>query len=438
MLNSVSAKLALFYALIFAASVAALGYASLHLADSAFRRQIDQRIEREMQDLASLKEPGAMNKAVNKRIASTDAFSYRLDAGQSAPVIGNFPKVMGIEGWEDITLQDGDELAEAPDAFRTLTAKSAAGLLTVAMDTDAVEDLRVALERVFFTALLLASALAVAGGLWLGRIFFKRFEGLGQTADGIAGGALNLRMPVSSGKDEFDRLSLALNRMLDQNAKLLEAQRRVASDIAHDIRTPLTRLRQKLEYLQGKDGGGELGEAVSEADNLLSITSALLRIAEIEEGSRKAGFGKVDLALLAQDVSEAFAASFEEQGKSLTLSVERPVHVHGDRDLLAQMLANLAENALAHTHNGASAQIRIEAAGDGVTLMVSDNGPGIAETELSHAVKRFYRAEQSRKTPGNGLGLSLAEAIAHLHGGKLQLRNLTPRSEEHTSELQSQ
>jgi signal transduction histidine kinase len=426
MLNSVSAKLALFYALMFAASVAALGYASLHLVDSAFRRQIDQRIEAEMQDLAALKDPGAMNKAVSERIASTDAFSYRLDAGQSAPVLGNFPKGMENEGWEDISLQGGDEQAEAPDAFRTLTAKSAAGLLTVAMDTDAVEDLRAALERVFVTALLLASALAIAGGVWLGRIFFKRFEGLGQAADAIAGGALGLRMPVSSGRDEFDRLSLALNRMLDQNAKLLEAQRRATSDIAHDIRTPLARLRQKLEYLQSKGGGEEIGEAVSEADSLLSIVSALLRIAEIEEGSRKANFAAFDLSLLAADVCEAFAASFEEQGKSLSLSSAKPVQVHGDRDLLAQLLVNLVENALAHTQAGARAEISVRSVEVSAVLAVSDNGPGVAEAEIANAVKRFYRAERSGKTPGNGLGLSLADAIANLHGGRLQLRNLAP------------
>lgn len=426
MLNSVSAKLALFYALIFAVSVAALGYASLHLVDSAFLRQIDQRIEAEMRDLAALKDPGAVSAAVNRRVASTDAFSYRLDRGRGAPVVGNFPESLGKEGWEDVGLQGGGEQAEAPDVFRTLSVKTAEGLLTVALDTDAAEDLRTALQGVFLTALLLAAALAVLGGLWLGRIFFKRFEGLGQAADAIAGGALNLRMPVSSGTDEFDRLSLALNRMLDQNARLLEAHRRVGSDIAHDIRTPLARLRQRLERLQGKGGGAEIGEALSEADNLLSITSALLRIAEIEEGARKAGFAACDLSALAFDVHEAFAASFEEQGKSLAFSRSLAIVVQGDRELLAQLLANLVENALSHTQSGARAEICVKNAEPGAILTVADNGPGISEAEITDAVKRFYRAERSRKLPGNGLGLSLADAIANLHGGRLQLRNLTP------------
>jgi signal transduction histidine kinase len=426
MLSSVSARLALFYALMFAASVAAFGYASLHLVDGAFRRQSDQRIVAEMQDLASLKHPGALSRAVNARMASTDAFSYRLDAGNGGRVFGNFPKSLANEGWEDVSLLGGGAEAEAPDAFRTLTVKTADGLLTVALDTDGAEDLRAALQRVFLATLLLASALAVLGGLWLGRIFSNRFNALGRTADAVAAGALNLRMPVSAGKDEFDRLSAALNRMLDQNAILLDAQRRVASDIAHDIRTPLARLRQKLEHLQDKSGGEEIGEALGEADNVLTIISALLRISELEEGSRKAGFGQVDLTLLAENVCEAFAASFEDQGKTLSLSAAGPVDVCGDRDLLAQLLANLVENALSHTQAGANAEISVRNADAGAVLAVSDNGPGIAEAELASAAKRFYRAERSRKLPGNGLGLSLADAITNLHGGRLQLRNLNP------------
>jgi signal transduction histidine kinase len=283
-----------------------------------------------------------------------------------------------------------------------------------------------ALRRVFAAALLLASALAVAGGAWLGRTFSKRFNALGQTADAVASGALGLRMLVSNRTDEFDRLSLALNRMLDQNASLLEAQRRVTSDIAHDIRTPLARLRQKLEFLQDRRGGAEIGEAITEADNLLAITSALLRIAEIEEGSRKAGFGQVDLAQVAENVCEAFTASFEEQGKTLTLSPCGPLRVYGDQDLLSQLLANLVENSLSHTQAGASAEISVRNAEAGAVLSVADNGPGIAEAELASVVKRFYRAERSRTLPGNGLGLSLADAIANLHGGRLQLRNLNP------------
>jgi signal transduction histidine kinase len=420
MFRSISAKLALFYALIFALSFAALGYASLRLVDSSFRRQIDQRIEAEMTSLTALDAASELTQAVMERQASSDAFSYRLGAA------GNFPQSPAVQGWADISQPGPDEGTEAPDAFRALSVETAVGMLTVALDTDAVEDLHVALRRVFAAALLLASVLAVAGGAWLGQIFSKRFNVLGQTADAVAAGALGLRMPVSDRTDEFDRLSLALNRMLDQNASLLEAQRRVTSDIAHDIRTPLTRLRQKLEFLQNKSGGAEIGDAISEADNLLAITSALLRIAEIEEGSRKAGFGQIDLALIAQNVCEAFTASFEEQGKTLILTPSGPVRVHGDRELLSQLLANLVENALSHTQAGARAEISLSNAESCATITVSDNGPGIADSELANAVKRFYRAQQSRKTPGNGLGLSLAEAIANLHGGELRLRNTNP------------
>jgi methyl-accepting chemotaxis protein len=217
MFRNISAKLALFYALIFASSVAALFYASLHMVDAAFRRQIDQRIKAEMASLTALGAASELTQAVIERQASSDAFSYRLGAA------GNFPQSPVAPGWADISQPGPDEEVEAPDMFRALSVETAAGLLTVALDTDAVEDLRMALRRVFAAALLLACVLAVSGGVWLRQIFSKRFNVLGQTADAVAAGALGLRMPVSDRTDEFDRLSLALNRMLDQNASLLEA-----------------------------------------------------------------------------------------------------------------------------------------------------------------------------------------------------------------------
>ena len=419
------ARLAAIYAIVFGFSVLALGIASAFLVDAALRRQIDRGIAAEMDRLVVISASGggdALADAVRNRSLSEGGLLYRLESRDGVLIAGNLAPAGRAEGWRNFSLEE-DGMEESADRFRSYTIATSGNLLTVADDLDELENTQSALLGVFGLAALLAAALAIGGGAWLSRLYLRRLAGFGATAEAITGGALGERMPFSGAGDEFDRLSGALNRMLDRNAALLAGQRQITSDIAHDIRTPLTRLRHKLETAPSSPA---MESATAEADGLLAILSSLLRIAEIEEGARKAGFRDVDLPAIARRIEEAYGAVFEECGKRISVEADGPEVVRGDPELLSQLLSNLVENALVHTPAGTSARIIIATTMDGVTLAVRDDGPGVPAADLERIFRRFHRRDASRGLPGNGLGLSLAAAIAELHGAVIAARNLTP------------
>jgi signal transduction histidine kinase len=201
----------------------------------------------------------------------------------------------------------------------------------------------------------------------------------------------------------------------------MEALRQVTNDIAHDLRTPLGRLRQSLDEARRTATGvadyeTAVDDAILEVDSLLSTFSALLRIAQIEARTRRSRFSTVDLSELASGICQSFAPSAEDAGKSLRSDIARSIAVEGDRDLLTQMVVNLVENAITHTGSGVSIFVSLRSEGGAAILSVSDNGPGVPLQERQRIFQRFYRAERSRTTPGNGLGLSLVAAVADLHG----------------------
>jgi signal transduction histidine kinase len=236
-------------------------------------------------------------------------------------------------------------------------------------------------------------------------------------------------VPVRGSRDDLDRLTLTLNRMLDRNAALMESLKQVSSDVAHDLRTPLTRLRQRLEagLAAPAERAQALEGALADLDSILETFAALLRIAQIEGGARRAAFRECDLSGIAATVVEAFAPSAEDQKQSLALTAPAPVSVDGDRELLTQMLVNLVENALRHA--GAGTRIVVATAREadgGAVLSVTDDGPGVPEAERRRVFDRFYRLERSRTTPGSGLGLAMAAAAAKLHGADIELRDAAP------------
>jgi signal transduction histidine kinase len=254
------------------------------------------------------------------------------------------------------------------------------------------------------------------------------------TAEAIIEGDLGRRIPVGGSGDDLDRLAATFNRMLDRISALMDSLRQVSNDIAHDLRTPLTRLRQKLEVARSQGQPADRAEAVEGAlqdvDAILETFSALLRIAQIEGGARRAAFRPLDLSALARNVVEAFAPSAEDAGQSLRFEGGAPVFVDGDGELLTQMLVNLVENALRHAGPSAQVLVHVRAttdeAGAQATVSVIDDGPGVPEEERERLFDRFYRLERSRSTPGSGLGLALVAAIARLHGGLVSLCNAHP------------
>ncbi|MBX9596734.1 MAG: sensor histidine kinase, partial [Roseomonas sp.] len=229
-------------------------------------------------------------------------------------------------------------------------------------------------------------------------------------------GRMETRLAARPGGDEFDRLARRVNATLDRLQITMAALRQVSDDIAHDLRTPLTRLRRRLESMEGAE------EAVAECDRILDIFAALLRIAEVESGARRAAFAPVALDDVCATVAELYAPAAMERGQILVARIDHGQTIQGDRELLTQMLANLVENAIRHGRADGTVRLILEAQ----AITVADDGPGIPEEARAMVFRRFHRLDASRATPGTGLGLALVAAVADLHGLRITLEDAAP------------
>jgi signal transduction histidine kinase len=277
-----------------------------------------------------------------------------------------------------------------------------------------------------FAALL---AVGVAAGFALSRAVQKRMAAISGTAEAIIDGDLGRRIPVH-GDDDLSRLAITINRMLDRIGVLMDSLRQVTSDVAHDLRTPLNRLRQRLERsaLQAGDPAhrAEIEGSLRDVDAILVTFAALLRISEVEAGARRAAFRPVDLQALARAVAEDFAPAAEDAGHRLEFQAGPPAWIVGDAELLTQMTVNLVENALRHTPQGCTVRLSTAVEPGAAALVVLDDGPGVPESDRARLFDRFYRLERSRSTPGSGLGLAMVQAVAHLHRGEARLADGAP------------
>ena len=273
--------------------------------------------------------------------------------------------------------------------------------------------------------------LALAGGVMMSRSMMRRLEVINETSREIMAGDLSRRIPTQGTGDDFDQLTDNLNNMLDRIELLMEDVRRVSDNIAHDLRTPLSRLRQRLELMKLPGADKEqlreqVEQTLGEADALLATFNALLRIARLESEDRRAGFSEVDLAALVADVAELYEPLAEDKQQQLLTTVKARVRVHGDRDLLFQALANLVDNAIKYTPAGGSIELSCEAGAAGARITISDNGPGIPQDARTRVFQRFFRLDTSRATAGSGLGLSLVAVVAKLHQAKVSLEDNRP------------
>jgi signal transduction histidine kinase len=277
---------------------------------------------------------------------------------------------------------------------------------------------------------LIALGMGLIGGTVMSRNLLRRVEQVNRTSERVMAGNLADRIPLHGTSDEFDQLAANLNRMLDQIERLMTAMREVTDDVAHDLKTPLSRLRTRLERALTEPSAAcgqndAIRAAIEEADRLLATFNALLSIAELESGARCDQSEPVDLSEVARSAAELYEPVAEEKGFVLVAGAEPDLTIRGDRHLLSQALANLLDNALKYAGGG---KIEIRAFGeDGhAVLEVADGGPGIPESDRETVLNRFVRLEPSRSTPGNGLGLSLVRAIARRHAGSLVLRDNGP------------
>jgi signal transduction histidine kinase len=271
--------------------------------------------------------------------------------------------------------------------------------------------------------------LAAGGGAALGIGFLRRIEAVNQTTRSIMDGNLSNRVPASGSGDEMDQLAINLNAMLDRIQALMESVKRVSDDIAHDLRTPLSRLRHRLEAARGSVGPEAdvvIDQSIAEVDAILETFSALLRISQIEAGARRAAFTEVDLGALVSGVADAYAPVADDRGQRLKAVVAAVAPLQGDRELLTQLVANLIENAIRHCPAGVEITTRVESDRDAPVLHVADTGPGIPAAERDSVFRRFYRLEPSRTTLGSGLGLAMVKAVADLHGATVELADNHP------------
>jgi signal transduction histidine kinase len=286
-------------------------------------------------------------------------------------------------------------------------------------------------EQTLFSAALLTLALGLVGGLFMTRNVLRRVEAVNRTSASIIQGDFAERVPVTGSGDEFDQLAANLNAMLDQIERLMAGMRQVTDNIAHDLRTPLSRLRARLEVtlLERPDANryaDALAETIAEADHLLGTFNALLSIAEAEAGARRDHMATIDLDEIARSVADLYEPVAEEKGLKLVLDTTSPALVRGDRHLLSQAIANLLDNALKYTPEG-EVRLLLHRSTDGhIRLEIADTGPGVPAGHREHVFDRFFRLENSRSTPGNGLGLSLVRAVAKLHGGEIRLEDNSP------------
>ncbi|WP_304176886.1 HAMP domain-containing sensor histidine kinase [Phenylobacterium aquaticum] len=426
MFRSTSLRLAALYTAGFAISVVLLGAVTLLTTRAALSEQFDDRVRSESNALVEeYKVEGleGLIQAVRERDRTPGSLDYGvLDTGGQG-MAGRLVRTRTPLGWTVVR----DRPNREPVRILTVALPQGRRLL-VGDDDKHVEVLDHILLRSFGWTLLGVVILGVLGGYALSRDVHRRLAAISGTAEAIIDGDLARRVPVQGSDDDLDRLALTINRMLDRIAALMESLKQVSNDVAHDLRTPLNRLRQRLEAgLAAPDERAvALEGGLADLDSILDTFAALLRIAQIEGGARRAAFRRCDLSEIARTVVEAFAPSAEDGRQSLTLGVEGPVPVDGDVELLTQMLVNLVENALRHAGPGARIQVGATAGEGAAVLSVADDGPGVPEAEHARLFDRFYRLERSRSTPGSGLGLALVAAVARLHGAEVRLADAHP------------
>lgn len=430
--RSAANRIALIGFLAYAAATFVLGAAVLLATHAAFSRQIDANIEQASDALQMEYRGDGLNGLIaaisQQRGPGPIALGTALFAPDGRRIAGNLRTTMPGPGWREIIFVDP---VEGPDPARARVTVLPDGYrMVVAADLEALEAIDRTILGMFSLASAALLALGILGALALAAYLRRRLHGIEATAAAITSGDLGQRARVGEADDEFDRVAISLNAMLDRVAGLIANLRQVTGDLAHDLRTPLARLRNQLETMRQPDREGDrLGSldcAVEQADDVLALFDAILRISELEEGGLHRAFSQVDLSGLVADIGDSHLPLAEDRNHHLRIAVEGGLKVQGDRELIAQAVINLIENALRHTPDGSTVELGVHREEDRIALTVRDNGPGIDEADRTRVQHRFVRLAAARSTPGHGLGLSLVRAIADLHRAEMVLKDANP------------
>lgn len=361
-------------------------------------------------------------------------FQYLLVDAAGRRLAGELPLEAAKVGWGQVFFADDKEALNhraASEVLQSLGTRLGDGsVLVVATDTFDVQQLRHRLASFTIWSSVGITVLALIGGYFIGLVFLRRLDRVNGAVAQIMAGDLSERLPTIGMSPEFDLLSRNLNEMLDRIAALMEGLRQVSTDIAHDLRTPLTRLQQRLEAMRGIASPAtyeaEIEAALGQIDEIHAIFRALLRIGLIEGGERRQELRPIDLVELVGRVAEAYRPVAEDAGRPFSVDIKPGPEALGDRELLAQLLTNLVDNALVHTPDGAAIRISLQQDAGRAVITVADEGPGVPADRRGKILTRFYRLDASRHTPGAGLGLALVAAIAALHHAELLVEDNQP------------
>jgi signal transduction histidine kinase len=440
-------KLTLVYLVVFALFAAfLLGYFAWN-TKRLITDQITRTVDAEITGLSEQYNQGGIRRLVfviDARARRPGSSLYLLTTFAGDRLAGNVgtvaPGVLERPGWTETIYRrpDDPETAEHEALVRVFQLPGGFRLL-VGRDLEERERLYDVVLAAGWWSMAIVIVIGLAGGFFVARRALRRVDAITETSRTIMAGDLSGRLPVTGSEDELDRLAVSLNAMLERIEALMKGFKEVSDNIAHDLKTPLTRLRNRCEEAL-RTGKGEaeyraaLQATIEESEDLIRTFNALLLIARAESGEASTYMTEFDAADIARGVADLYDPLAEEKGLTLTVDAPTPAPVRGHRELVSQALANLVDNAIKYADgndakpNGAPAEIVVKALseGDRIALSVADAGPGIAEADRGRVVERFVRLEQSRSEPGSGLGLSLASAVARLHGGELRLEDNKP------------
>lgn len=435
-------RLAAIYLLVFALSVGAiLGYVFWNTA-YLLERQAEETIRAEVQALGDqyrLRGLRGVADVINRRIGDETGTLYLLVDSANAHVVGNLqgmPEPRPEDGvFVDFPITIGKGQAQLRHTARAFHTELTGGFrLLVGRDVEELRTFRNLIQNTLLWALGLTFVFGLGGGYLMSRNFLRRVDAITATSRTIMAGDLSRRMPVQGSNDELDRLSQSLNDMLGQIERLMIGMKEVSSNVAHDLKTPLTRMRARVEAALRTDTQEEhraaLRQTLTESEHLLNTFNALLSIARAEAGQTREGLAHVNAAEILGDVAELYEPLIEDAGGTLTYEASSPLTINADRQLLAQAFSNLIDNAMKYGASETDGEVHVtlaaSAEGGRVIIRIADGGPGIPEADRERVLERFVRLDSSRSKPGNGLGLSLVASVVKLHGGHLRLEDASP------------
>jgi signal transduction histidine kinase len=438
-------KIVAVYLLVFALfAVGVIFYLARHTQQLVVS-QITETVDLDVRNLSEQYGIGGIRRLVDvieRRASQPGSNLYLVTTYSGDSLAGNIldvpVNVLQNEGWSEITYrhsEDGNAAKESRALVRVTSLPGGFRLL-VGRDFEERDRLRQILAQPARWAVVLLVVMGVAGGIFVARRVLQRIDSMTATNERIMAGDFSGRLAVTGSGDEFDRLANSLNAMLERIEALMSGLKQVSDNIAHDLKTPLTRLRNRTEEaLRSAKSEGDyraaLESTLEESDGLIRTFDALLMIARAEAGEARHGMTDFDANDVAKSVVELYEPLAEEKGLHLAADINGPLPVHGSRELIGQALANLIDNAIkygAAGRPGDKSEIRVATHrdNDSALLSVGDHGRGISAEDRGRAVERFVRLEPSRSQPGVGLGLSLAAAVARLHGGELRLEDNSP------------